>query len=183
MRLRNTRSVLWTEYPTDEEAAALAAYEAAPEDERPALAAAMAPAQQTRITVGAMSALQYARFDVARADARAWIEEETGEKEATARHTPLIRFGLTWARMRGALVRMETRTASRTDDSAGPWTEIDPPAAWETPAGYLGDLPIDLVEAIDDIVIGLNPTVFFGAIGAIQNDADAKKNGGASAGR
>ena len=183
MRLRNTRAIIWTEYPTDEEAAALAAHDAAPEAERPALAAAMAPAQQTRITVSALSALQYARYDAARADARAWVEEITGAKEPTASAAPMIRFGLTWARMRAALVKMETRTASRTDDSASEWTEIDPPATWDTPAGYLDDLPIDLVEAIDDIVIGLNPNVFMGIIGAIQDEAEAKKNGGASAGR
>lgn len=177
MQTRQTRAIIWTDYPTAADAAALAELDAEQDaDKRAEIAGRIAPATQTRITLSVLSALQFARYQAAITDVRAWIEEEIGADKAD---NLTWLYGLAWAQMRGALVKIEERTASRTDDSAGAWTEINPPAEWDTPAGYLDSLPYALVDALSALAIELNPQVF-ATRGALTAD-DAKKNGGATA--
>lgn len=177
MQTRQTRAIIWTDYPTAADAAALAEFDAEQDaDKRAEIAGRIAPATQTRITFSVLSALQFARYQAAIDDVRAWIEEEIGADKADKQ---MWTYGLAWAQMRGALVKIEERTASRTDDSAGAWTEIDPPAEWDTPAGYLDSLPYVLVDALSDLAIDLNYQVF--ATRRALTADDAKKNGGATA--
>ena len=172
MKTRQTRAIIWTDYPTPAEAADLAAHDAEPDSDRRAeIAGRIAPATQTRITLGTMSALQYARYQAALSDVRAWADEDTATADL------IWLYGLTWAHFRGALVRMDERTASRTDDSAGAWQEIDPPAEWATLAGFLGDLPTDLIEQIGVVALELNPSL---RASRPATTDEAKKNGGAT---
>ena len=100
MQTRQTRAIIWTDYPTAADAAALAELDAEQDaDKRAEIAGRIAPATQTRITFSVLSALQFARYQAAIDDVRAWIEEEIGADKADKQ---MWTYGLVWAQMRGA---------------------------------------------------------------------------------
>lgn len=190
MEFRTTRQITYTPPPTRAEARTMAEIAAIDSEQEPApdaaarraaLAAGLQPVTQVRITVGTLSAYQYGKYEAYRRQFRAWIEEETGQPTAAALETPagqnMIELGLQWARARAAMIRLETRQTGRLDDDddAGPWNEISPPATWDTPAGYLREIPADLAETLAEAAEDANPGLFVPAM-----DDDAKKNGGIS---
>lgn len=190
--LRPTRQITWTTPPNRADTARLAEIEeidATPAEQqtpeaqqrRQQLAAELAPAEQTRITLSTLSALQAARYEGAKRQVRSWMEEVTGRPTAEAIDNDdgrrLFQLGLGWARFYCTVTKIETRTAARLDDGgkAGRWKDQPLPPAWETPAGFLDDVPADLANALKEAAGDLNPGIFY-----VQTDEEAKKNGGIS---
>lgn len=188
--LRPTRSITWTTPPTRADAQRLAELEqidAAPTltpeqaERRQQLAAGLAPAEQMRITLSTLSALQLGRYEPAKRQVREWLESVTGRPAAEAVNTEegraLFPLGLGWARFYVTATKIETRTIDRLAEPSKPakWKEIPMPPAWETPAGYLDDVPADLAQALKDTAEDLNTGIFY-----VQSDDEAKKNGGIS---
>lgn len=194
--LRPTRVITWTAPPSRTDAQRLAEIEqidAAPTltpeeaDKRQQLAAALAPAEQIRITLSTLSALQLARYEGAKRQVRSWLETVTGRPPSEAMDTDdgrqLFPLGLGWARFYVTVTKIEQRTARRVTDpneaegavKPTKWKEIPLPPAWESPAGYLDDVPADLANALKAAAEDLNPGIFY-----VQSDDEAKKNGGIS---
>lgn len=196
--LRPTRQITWTTPPNRADTARLAEIEeidATPADQQTPeaqqrwqqLAAELAPAEQTRITLSTLSALQAARYEGAKRQVRSWMEEVTGRPAAEAIDNDdgrrLFQLGLGWARFYCTVTKIETRTARRivnhneTEGANKPvkWKDQPLPPAWETPAGFLEDVPADLANALKDAAEDLNPGIFY-----VQTDDEAKKNGGIS---
>lgn len=170
MLKRQTRALILTPPPTRAEREALAA------------GAASVPVEQTRITVAALNTLQWGRYEAARRQVAPWLEGRTSKawKEAIADDAggELLEAALRWARAYAAVAAVETRAADRVTDDAGEWAAADWPELDRLDA-YVDDVPGDLAAALDELVFDLNPGLFrFGD----QDAADAKKNGGISAG-
>lgn len=189
MKLRSTISVTWLAPPSHDDLNALweidqidAQAERTPADDarRAALASQIAPASQIRATLSTLSALQYGRYEANRRTFVEWVESETGQPIAGATASEdgrrLIDLGAKWARTLAALKSLEERSVSRLDDEHdGEWMQIEAPAAWATPAGYLDDAPQELVEQLHAAAWDCNSTLFMP-----NQSEDAKKKGGAS---
>lgn len=185
--LRTTRTVTYTPPPSRAEERALeeiAAIDekgaaATPEElqRRNDLAATLQPVTLTRFTVSTISAYQYGRYEANRRAVGAWMERELGkpsrELMETSEGQQLFLLGLRWARVWAALAAVETCTASRLDDDDTPWMEIKPPDGWDTPDGYLKDVPTELAGALAGAAEAVNPGLFVAAV-----DEEAKKKGG-----
>lgn len=192
MNLRTTRRVTYTTAPSAADLAALEAIAVldtkakptkADKEERAALAAGLANVTQLRATVGTMSALQAHRYQQARRIVYQWIEAETGQSFREATDKPdgaaLLLLALKWALITAALVKLETREINPLADGAAvTWQEIERPAAWSTPAGFLDSCPPDLVMELDQAAQAVNPGTY-GATPAPGLD-DPKKTGGIS---
>lgn len=170
------KSLIVTPPPTREERAALRAHAAGE------TTAADLLVTQTRITVSALNTLQYGRYEVNRRAVGAWLTERSGLTWAAAIEDAdglaLIEAGLRWARVRAALVAVETRTANRvSDEVATDWAAAVLPEL-DAPGAFADELPGDLAAALDELVFDLNPGLFRYAD---QDAAEAKKNGGISA--
>lgn len=191
--LRSTRSITYTPPPSRADARALieiaaidARGSAGPADVQPGddarraeLVKSLAPIEQTRITLGTLSAYQFGRYQANRRQVGAWMEIELSKPASEAIETPegqrLFSMGIGWARTAAALERVETRKISRLDGDGAAWKEISPPAFWSSPGEYLQETPADLADALADAADEINPGLFYVAAGE-----DAKKNGGIS---
>jgi hypothetical protein len=138
---------------------------------------------QTRITVSALNTLQYGRYEAARRQVAAWAQARAGaatweETIASVEGQTLIEAGLRWARAQAAVTAVETRTANRVTDAATDWQAVEWPQLGSIDA-YADETPGDLTDALDALIFDTNPGLFRLAA---ADSADAKKNGGISAG-
>lgn len=192
MNLRSTRRITYSTPPSAADMEALgqiAAIDAGGSvaiedgDQTAALFASLGTVTQLRATVATMSALQMYRYQAMRREIVAWVEGETGKTWAQAIDTPesfaLIRLALKWPAAIASLTKLETREIGITEeDAATPWTEIELPDAWRTPGGYLGEAPIELIDALDAAALAVNPGLYGPAIAGPGDDL--KKSGGIS---
>lgn len=196
MNLRATRTVVWT-VPASRPAV-LAAQEigildaiSAPTPEqtsrRAELAAGLPHLEELRITVSTCSALDDARYRANVQQANDWIAERAGRSvreildDATgaARVDRMtIDAGLAWSLILASIRRVETRQRAMlepaTDDDPD-WTEIDLPAEWQTPGGFLDAVPGDLADALQVAAHECNPGLW-----VTRLDANSKNFGGVS---
>lgn len=190
MNLRSTRRITYSTPPsaadleTLGEIAAIdadAGPSAADLERRVTLAASLGKVTQLRATVGTMAALQMYRYQAMRREIVGWVEAETGQTWAQAVDAPesfaLIRLALKWPAAIASLTRLETREIGPLDADA-PWTEIELPDAWRTPGGYLGEAPVELIDALDAAALVVNPGLYGPPLAG--SDADLKKSGGIS---
>lgn len=191
--LRTTRRITYTTPPSAADLAALEEIAGIDSQEKPdkatkaaraRLAESLQPAAQIRATVATMSALQANRYQQNRRIVFEWIEAETGQKFSDATDTPegiaLLRLGLKWAIATAAVVKLEQREIGRLESGAGPdWQEIERPAEWSTPAGYLGSVPPDLADELDAAALAVNPGIYGAPVPPGLGD-DVKKRGGIS---
>ncbi len=190
MNLRTTRRITYTTPPTAaqaqamEEIAAIDAADATPESaaRRAELVEKAGTVTQLRATVGTMAALQMYRYQAHRRRVVEWIEAETGKTWSAAIDDPegyaLIRLALKWPTALASLVKLEIAESSPLDAGAE-WREIEAPEEWQTPAGYLGSAPVDLIDAIDAAALAVNPAIYGGPM-ATEEAASVKKSGGIS---
>jgi len=190
MNLRTTRRITYTTPPTAaqaqamEEIAAIDAADATPESaaRRAELVEKAGTVTQLRATVGTMAALQMYRYQAHRRRVVEWIEAETGKTWSAAIDDPegyaLIRLALKWPTALASLVKLEIAESSPLDAGAE-WREIEAPEEWQTPAGYLGSAPVDLIDAIDAAALAVNPAIYGGPM-ATGDAASVKKSGGIS---
>ena len=190
MNLRTTRRITYTTPPTAaqaqamEEIAAIDAADATPESaaRRAELVEKAGTVTQLRATVGTMAALQMYRYQAHRRRVVEWIEAETGKTWSAAIDDPegyaLIRLALKWPTALASLVKLEIAESSSLDAGAE-WREIEAPEEWQTPAGYLGSAPVDLIDAIDAAALAVNPAIYGGPM-ATGDAASVKKSGGIS---
>jgi hypothetical protein len=190
MNLRTTRRITYTTPPTAaqaqamEEIAAIDAADATPESaaRRAELVEKAGTVTQLRATVGTMAALQMYRYRAHRRRVVEWIEAETGKTWSAAIDDPegyaLIRLALKWPTALASLVKLEIAESSPLDAGAE-WREIEAPEEWQTPAGYLGSAPVDLIDAIDAAALAVNPAIYGGPM-ATGDAASVKKSGGIS---
>lgn len=190
MNLRTTRRITYTTPPTAaqaqamEEIAAIDAADATPESaaRRAELVEKAGTVTQLRATVGTMAALQMYRWQAHRRRVVEWIEAETGKTWSAAIDDPegyaLIRLALKWPTALASLVKLEIAESSPLDAGAE-WREIEAPEEWQTPAGYLGSAPVDLIDAIDAAALAVNPAIYGGPM-ATGDAASVKKSGGIS---
>lgn len=190
MNLRTTRRITYTTPPSAAQAAALeeiAAIDAA--DTTPESAARRAElvekagtVTQLRATVGTMAALQMYRYQAHRRRVVEWIEAETGKTWSAAIDDPegyaLILLALKWPTALASLIKLEIAESSPLDPGAE-WREIEAPEEWQTPAGYLGSAPVDLIDAIDAAARAVNPAIYGGPM-ATGDATSVKKSGGIS---
>lgn len=190
MNLRTTRRITYTTPPTAaqaqamDEIAAIDAADATPESaaRRAELVEKAGTVTQLRATVGTMAALQMYRYQAHRRRVVEWIEAETGKTWSAAIDDPegyaLIRLALKWPTALASLVKLEIAESSPLDAGAE-WREIEAPEEWQTPAGYLGSAPVDLIDAIDAAALAVNPAIYGGPM-ATGDAASVKKSGGIS---
>lgn len=190
MNLRTTRRITYTTPPTTaqaqamEEIAAIDAADATPESaaRRAELVEKAGTVTQLRATVGTMAALQMYRYQAHRRRVVEWIEAETGKTWSAAIDDPegyaLIRLAWKWQIALASLVKLEIAESSPLDAGAE-WREIEAPEEWQTPAGYLGSAPVDLIDAIDAAALAVNPAIYGGPM-ATGDAASVKKSGGIS---
>lgn len=139
-------------------------------------------AEQVQFEAVTLNALQYARHEANRRAVIAWIEERTALPWAKAIADPqaddLIDAGLRWARLHAAIVAVRARTIRRMQpEPDGGWAPCEYPALDGLDV-FVEDMPADLAEALDAMVLSLNEGLFRGLV----DSEDAKKNGGISAG-
>lgn len=191
MNLRTTRRITYTTPPTTAQAQAMDEIaeidsKPAPTDEdaarRADLVARLGTVTQLRATVGTMAALQMYRYQAHRRRVVEWVEAETGKTWGAAIDDPegyaLIRLALKWPTALASLIKLEIAESSPLDAGAE-WREIEAPEEWQTPAGYLGSAPVDLIDAIDAAALAVNPAIYGGAA-ATGDAASVKKSGGIS---
>lgn len=193
MNLRATRTVTWT-VPAPR-AAVIAAQEIAvldalsspsPEqaERRERLAAGLPDLEELRITVGTCSALDDARYRANVQMVYDWIAERTGRdvRAILEDSSPAGRYdrmtvdaGLAWSLITASIRRMENRRRPMLGDSDPPWVEMDIPAEWGTPAGFLEAVPTDLADGLQVAAHECNPGLWVGRM-----DANSKNYGGVS---
>lgn len=191
MNLRSTRRITYSTPPSAADMEALneiAAIDAGDADaegsaRRAALVASLGTVTQLRATVATMAALQMYRFQSMRREIGGWVEAETGKTWAQAVEAPesfaLVRIALKWPAAIASLTRLETREIGiMEEDAATPWAEIELPDAWRTPAGYLGEAPIELIDALDAAALAVNPGLYGPAFAGSGDEL--KKSGGIS---
>lgn len=191
MNLRTTRRITYTTPPTTAQAQAMEEIaeidsKPAPTDEdaarRADLVARLGTVTQLRATVGTMAALQMYRYQAHRRRVVEWVEAETGKTWGAAIDDPegyaLILLALKWPIALASLIKLEIAESSPLDPGAE-WREIEAPEEWQTPAGYLGSAPVDLIDAIDAAARAVNPAINGGAM-ATGDAASVKKSGGIS---
>lgn len=181
--LRTTRTVIYTPQPSAAERTAmreieqLQALETRTDDEARRLQelhAAAGTADQVRVTLGTMTVLQHGRFEANKRAAFDWMQATYGSLNDTDIGLAVLR----WAYVMAAIVGVETRTVHRYSEvGEGAWKPVEIPPTWQTPDGYLSELPADLARALGDAALLINPGMF--GAGADAGD-DAKKNGGIS---
>ena len=131
---------------------------------------------QLRFTVSTMTVAQYGRYEANKRAAVAWMQATYQDAETEEANTAGL-AALRWAYTLAALIGLETCTANRAADDAGTWQAMDIPATWQTPAGYMDEIPADLAAVLAEAVFQVNPGLF----GAPPYPTDdAKKNGGIS---
>lgn len=171
MPMRATRSVIYTEQPSAADDRLLAAYGLETDEQRRAeIASQIRRLEQWRITVGALSALQFARFQQARATIPAWIEAQTGRKFAQAIDEPagmqLWAIAIQWAHLIGGFLTLERRTISQMADDDDPaWESIPMPDAWMALETAAAAIPVDLLAIIDSQIDRCNPDLFYTSAG------------------
>ena len=85
MQTRQTRAIIWTDYPTAADAAALAELDAEQDaDKRAEIAGRIAPTTQTRITLSVLARCNSPATRPRSTDVRAWIE---GDRRRQSRQT------------------------------------------------------------------------------------------------
>ena len=196
MNLRATRTVTWT-VPAGR-SAVLAAQEitvldaiSAPTPEqtnrRVDLAAGLPLLEELRITVSTCSALDDARYRANVQQANDWIAERAGrtvreildDTTGAARVDRMtIDAGLAWSLILASARRVETRQRPMLENATAddpPWTEIDLPAEWQTPGGFLDAVPADLSDALQVAAHECNPGLWLTRL-----DANSKNYGGVS---
>lgn len=191
MNLRSTRRITYSTPPSAADMEALneiAAIDAGDADaegsaRRAALVASLGTVTQLRATVATMAALQMYRFQSMRREIGGWVEAETGKTWAQAVDAPesfaLVRIALKWPVAIASLTKLETREIGiMEEDAATPWAEIELPDAWRTPAGYLGEAPIELIDALDAAALAVNPGLYGPAFAGSGDEL--KKSGGIS---
>jgi hypothetical protein len=187
MNLRTIRTVTYTAPPTLAQRAAMQpAGEEAAEGAKTKLRSQPADAgtiTQLRATVATHSALARHRYFAYVRQIDDMIQAETGQSGEQARETQegidLYLMGLHWAMAISSLTKLvqrEIKPTDAADDSATPWTEIDLPAAWKTPAGYLDAVAMDFASALAGAARDVNP----GLLAPADEGEDVKKTGGAT---
>lgn len=172
MNLRTTRTITWTEPPSRADMERLEEWKLTG-GENAELAGQIAPARQVRATVATLNALQHARYQANLRTARGWIEQEAPEADESTR-LEYLDVCIKWAAVLASLVKLERRSISRTaaENAESDWGAIDTPEEWRTPAGWLENVPAELVAAVYVAVLDLNPGLF----GWGDESGDAKKN-------
>lgn len=187
MNLRTIRTVTYTAPPTMAQRAAMeapAGEEAAEgaKAKRRSQPADLGTITQLRATVATHSALARHRYFAYVRQIDDMIQAETGQTWEQARETQegidLYLMGLHWAMAISSLTKLEQREIKPTDadDSSTPWTEIDLPDAWKTPAGYLDAVAMDFASALAGAARDVNP----GLLAPAGESEDVKKTGGAT---
>ncbi len=160
MNLRTTRSVVWVDPPSRDDAERLLEWEGAPPARRGELETELAPARQVRATVTTLNALQHSRYLALLRQARSWIDQEApGADEMTKME--YLDVCIKWAAVLASVARLEQRYVQRTavDNDHG-WQEMELPQEWRSPAGWLENVPAELAAAVYAQVMEINPGLF-----------------------
>lgn len=143
------------------------------------LAAGLGPVNEVRFTLGTITAYQLGRYDAYRRQLGDWLTEKLGQDAdtETAEGSQLFTQGLRWARARAALLKVEQRTIDYQGPDAVTWAEVEIPAGWDTPDGFLGEVPAGVVAKLARTANAVNPNLF-----TVPTNEEAKKKGGISDG-
>lgn len=143
-------------------------------------------AQEIRLTVGTVNALQQARYQSYLRKARSWFQQESGgmlpsdfiedvpeDSEDYPYLFGLLRMSHAWAGIIAALKTYETRNYPLfTAIVATEWKEKPIPAEWKTIEGFLNAMPTDLLWTLEALANEANPNLWH-----VPGDEESKKFG------
>lgn len=132
-----------------------------------------------RLTLGACSAVDLARFRKSLREGKDWTWETLQyDFESPPDEMPgedvLVAADAAWNRsyMLAACKRVERATLNEGETEPTNWRESELPDAWQTVAGFVNEMPVLLYDTWRALALAWNPGVFF------LNGSDAEKKRG-----
>lgn len=142
-------------------------------------------AQEIRITVGTVNALQQAKYQSYLRKARSWFEQESGmppadfiedvpeEAEEYDYLWGLLNMSHAWAGVFSSTRKYEVRNYSLlTSEPKGEWEEFPIPAEWKSVEGFLGTVQAELLWNLNSLANEVNPNLWH-----VPSDDESKKFG------